>query len=160
MKVNGRAFKWRHYDRLYYRYQNLEEVLNMFNKKKIISGFTIRDFPNSIFVAYGSIGPTFNYVEVSLLEFGDAKKSCGLTYGKCKIRQDFLNEGEERKEVESEMERYCLLLPFTQEYVSDSDFERYYAIVYDDWTAQLRAGNDGIGLPNICERLNNVNVLA
>ena len=134
-------------------------VKDLFNRRRVFSGFRIAGFDDSLFVAYGPIGPKMNYVEVSLEGFDENKRVCGMYYGLCELNEGWIITGEDRAVVEIAMEKYRLMLPYTRNVDDRNEMKNYYAIVYDNWSVQLGSGEHGVGMPDVCEILFRDNVL-
>ena len=80
---------------------------------------------------------------------------CGFKYIKCEIdEREQIVEGMDVAELESNMERYCLMLPFVY---SKEDFNQNFAIIYDNWQVGNELG--GSEVPCICEWLFRQDVL-
>ena len=67
--------------------------------------------------------------------------SCGFVYIACNIADDaeffeFLSD-----EVSSDLDAYCLLLPYLKQ---NRPFEQRYSIVYHDWQVVLDSGKKGV----------------
>ena len=74
---------------------------------------------------------------------------CGLDYGKCTLNAGDSITDEPKKDFESGMSDYCLLLPETKEV--EGDDARRYAVVYHDWDVWNHT--TGKGLPRLQESL-------
>ena len=44
------------YNRMYFRYNSYDEVLRLYCKSKILSGFTVKENTEQVFVAFGRKG--------------------------------------------------------------------------------------------------------
>ena len=78
---------------------------------------------------------------------GKARNCIGMAFVKCVLDEKYNNfyiQNMEVTQVESRMERYCLLLPL----IDKGNFDNEFAIVYNDWDV----GDENFGkvLPNLC----------
>ena len=120
------------YRRMYYRYSNIAEVEEKFNRGLPVSAFSMDGYPDLLFVAYGKHGPKMSCVAVLMDTFDtDSKSHCGLDYGSCTLDTGAIIADEPKKDFEAGMSDYCLLLPDTS--VTTNQDEKRYAVVYHDW---------------------------
>ena len=120
-----------------------------FEKKRVISGFRLTDYNDSVFIAYGPVGSSMSFVEVSLKKFGEHRCLCGIDYGLCELRTNVKFEGENKKEVEDMMEHYCVFVPYTKSDNRENGRKKLFAIAYNDWRVQVSDGVGGRQLPSI-----------
>ena len=128
----------------------MDEIAEKFNNMKLISALSMDGYPDLLFVAYGKHGPRMICVAIQTEEFDDdCVTHCGLDYGVCSPDTDDVITNEPKKDFESGMSHYCLLLPETTT-VSDDEAKRY-AVVYHEWDVWNRYS--GKGLPLLKENL-------
>ena len=136
----------RNYDesRMYFRYQSYKEIFQLFARKQIISGFTIKGRKQMVFVSFGKRGrgvKDLNVIRICLAHFTKKKEeTIGLTYGDCTMDpEDKVFSKFTRENMEKRMENYCVILPFpvetVEEGIDSQDAKRTQkcAIVFDDW---------------------------
>ncbi len=136
-------------DRMYYQYENMEEIERKIQLGEVISGFTLKADPSKLIVGYGGNRRSglINCVEVRRLNKGRAKKCVGLAYVKVELRN---GESEVMTEVDLDflvdrIEHYFLMLPL----IDHGDFAQEFSLIYEDWDTADE--NFRKCLPSLCK---------
>jgi len=134
------------YPRMYYRYESLLDVQTKFDTGHVMSGFTMRDREDWVFITFGGGGTKMNIVGISLIHYRMNNSNVGFVYGKYYMDEDDTLFDELRNDVERVILDYCLLLPCKEE---NKTFEHNYAIIFHDWEM---ANNIGQNNYQLCAR--------
>ena len=143
--------------RMYYQYESLKEIERKIRLGEVISGFTMKDDPSKMVVAYGTRQRSglMNCVEVQRINKGIARKCVGLAYVTfvLKNKESEIMEDCDLSFIESRMDHYFIMLPL----LDNGDFKQEFAVVFEDWDVADESFRKC--LPNLCEMCFAYNVI-